>query len=661
MDRSSRRNGFVWAWGVAGAFLLFIYLPRSCNSDAFRGLHAGPAAARSGVSRASRAVRPQRSVVPASCSFAPPPVPLIQADSSAARPEVPHEESRPLAEPKRHVPRCLPTPAPGVQQVQTLGNGVRDRGGACSRSAAAGSRSSESDLDPPRFGSFVFEGKAGSRKRPAFRFADPPVRRLPSIDVTVNDAASDAAPTDAVLDMPSADELSRDMQQRKDRTEMGRVRRLPSLDGIDGIPQASPSSSSASPSKPSETSESEVGSEAMPPAAERATGAECSLSDKESSAASRSTGRAECGGHLSDRRILTAPPTNPRLACQAVGEASVESNLQRNKDSGDDREPLQLPASILPSGTVDVPQSISEPGSDRDKSSESWTPVSVPAAGLGAAGSAAARDTTFAVIARRVMVLSREAEDLASRGAYYAARAKMIKSLRIITQTLDSQKTGKHHSEALGRAKQAFREVGDFAPRGSLLEAELDVARIISAHRTKIFQDVNVEHLTPLAVRQKYLEYAQRQFAEACDGLPIGSYALYGVGRVYAVMARSDIDKQMLCLPKALTLHQAALLVDSNNVQAANELGVLLAEFGQLKDARRALRHALSIESRPEIWMNLAVVHQRLGESELALEARENGTLMASRQADQEPRNDNAGIKWVDPKTFSETRFWHLR
>ncbi|MFW6170912.1 MAG: hypothetical protein ACODAD_10520 [Planctomycetota bacterium] len=549
MDRSSRRNGIVWAWGVTGALLLFIYLPRSCNSDALRGLHEGPAAARSGVARASRALGPQRSVVPASCSFAPPPVPLLEADSSAGRAEVPDEEPRPVAEPKRHVPARLPTPAPDAQQIQTLGNGVGDRGGACSRSDPVGSRSSESDLDPPRFSSFVFEGNAGSRKRPALRFDVPRVRRVPSIDATVNDAASDTAPTDAVSDMPSADELPGDMQQLTDRPETERIRRLPSLDGM---PQASPASSSGGPFE-------------------------------------------------------------------------------------------------------------SEQGSDPDKSNERWTPVSVPSAGLDAAGSAAARDTTFAVIARRVMVLSHEAEDLASRGAYYAARAKMIKSLRIITQALDSQKTGKHHSEALGRAKQAFREVGDFAPRGSLLEAELDVARVISAHRTKVFQDVNVEHLTPLAVRQKYLEYAQRQFAEACDGLPIGSYALYGVGRVYAVMARADIDKQMLCLPKALTLHQAALLVDSNNVQAANELGVLLAEFGQLKDARRALRHALSIESRPEIWMNLAVVHQQLGESELALEARENGTLMASRQADQEQRNGDAGIKWVDPKTFSETRFWHLR
>lgn len=302
-----------------------------------------------------------------------------------------------------------------------------------------------------------------------------------------------------------------------------------------------------------------------------------------------------------------------------------------------------------------------ERGVDRGRSADSWSPVSIPAAGRDAADSTAEQDPTFAVIARRVMVLSRQAEDLASRGAYYAARAKMIESLRIITQALDSRKTGKRHSEALGRAKQAFREVGDFDPRGSVVDAELNVARIISGHRTKILRDVSVEHLTPLVVRQKYLEYAQRQFAEACDGLPIGSHALYGLGRVYAVMAHAEIDKQMLCLPKAVTLHQAALLVDSTNVQAANELGVLLARLGQLNDARRALRHAVSIESRSEIWMNLAAVHQRLGERELAREARENGTRMASRRNEQEPRNHDAGIKWVDPKTFSETRFWNLR
>ncbi len=286
-----------------------------------------------------------------------------------------------------------------------------------------------------------------------------------------------------------------------------------------------------------------------------------------------------------------------------------------------------------------------------------WTPVSVPIASLDASPGAtpSLRDTTFAVIDQRVRMLAHKAEGLASRGAYYAARADMIKALRVITQALDTQRGGTQHSDALARAMRAFEEAGDFAPRGSQLEGELNLAQIVGGHRTPILKDIDIDHMAPLIAQQKYLEYAQAQFAESCDDLPSGSFALYGLARIYTILEHAKMDSQVLCLPKAVTLHQAALLVDPNNAKAANELGVLLARFGQLDDARRVLQHALSISSEPEIWMNLAVVHQRLGQLGLAHQAREQGTLMAARQAPA-AQQGNAAVRWVDPKTFSEVR-----
>ncbi len=53
--------------------------------------------------------------------------------------------------------------------------------------------------------------------------------------------------------------------------------------------------------------------------------------------------------------------------------------------------------------------------------------------------------------------------------------------------------------------------------------------------------------------------------------------------------------------------------------------------------------------------MNVAVVHQRLGESELAQQAHRQGILMASRQVGG-AQTDAAAVKWVDPQTFSEVR-----
>ncbi len=271
-------------------------------------------------------------------------------------------------------------------------------------------------------------------------------------------------------------------------------------------------------------------------------------------------------------------------------------------------------------------------------------------------GAVAQGDEAFQVIARRVSELSRCAEDLASRGACFAARAEMIKALRTITQGLDTQLGVTTHSEALARAMRAFEEAGDFAPQGSQLEAELNLAQIVSGHRTTILKDMRVDDMAPLTAQQRYLEYAQEQFAIAGGKLPAASYALYGLARIYTVLDHAKLETQTLCLPKAVTLHQAALLVDASNAKAANELGVLLARFGQWEDARRVLQHAISIRPEPEIWHNVAIVHQRLGEIELAQQAYQQYELTASRQSGDPRAGRVESVQWVDPQTFSQVR-----
>ena len=261
-----------------------------------------------------------------------------------------------------------------------------------------------------------------------------------------------------------------------------------------------------------------------------------------------------------------------------------------------------------------------------------------------------------AVIARKVEALSRRAEDLASHGAYYAARAEMIKGLRTVTQSLDTQEGSRRHSEALASAMRAFREACDFAPRGSQLEAELDLRQMISGHRTAILKDENVDQLAPIIAQQRYLEYAQQQFVIACGEMPSASEALYGLARIYTVLENARLETQTLCLPKAVALHRAALLVNPHNSKAANELGVLLAQFGQLEDARRVLLHSVAIRPEPEAWHNLSVVHQRLGEADLARRALHECQSTASKRPSVDPPADVQSVQWVDAKTFSAAR-----
>jgi tetratricopeptide (TPR) repeat protein len=265
--------------------------------------------------------------------------------------------------------------------------------------------------------------------------------------------------------------------------------------------------------------------------------------------------------------------------------------------------------------------------------------------------------STLAVLDRNVTAITRRAEDLAARGAHFAARAEMIQALRAITQTLDANEGTREHSEALGRAMCAFQEAGDFAPRGSRLESDLDLAQVVSGHSTPVLKNENVNHLAPIAAQQWYLEYAQQQLAFAGGHLPSASQALYVLARIYTVLDKTQLETQMLCLPQAVALHQAALAVDPRNGRAANELGVLLVRFGQWEDARQVFLHSISVLPAPETWHNLSVVQARMGEVELARRAAEqSAAAVATQHRKQAPDVPVQSVHWVDPQTFSTVR-----
>ncbi len=232
----------------------------------------------------------------------------------------------------------------------------------------------------------------------------------------------------------------------------------------------------------------------------------------------------------------------------------------------------------------------------------------------------------------------------------------MIKALRVATQATDTEQGVATHSEALARGMRALEEAEDFAPRGSRLEADLDLEQLVTAHRTPVLKGESLDQLTPLAALQKYFTYAQRQLTEACSAVPATSEALFGLGRIYTVLDEASSTSQELNIPKAMAMQQAALLVCPENHQAANELGVLLARYGQLEDARRVLLHCLSIHPEPEAWHNLSVVHQRLGEKDLAHRARNEWELAVAQRQGQPQYTDLSPVRWVDAQEFSSAR-----
>jgi tetratricopeptide (TPR) repeat protein len=185
------------------------------------------------------------------------------------------------------------------------------------------------------------------------------------------------------------------------------------------------------------------------------------------------------------------------------------------------------------------------------------------------------------------------------------------------------------------------------------LEADLDLSSIIAGHRTPVLKHAAPESITALTALQRYYAFAQEQLTLAAGHEPAASQALYGLGKLTTVMAQRSPEARRLHGPKAIALYQAALAVNGGNSLAAHELGAMLAQFGQWQEAKQALLHGISISGSPAAWHNLAVVHDRLGEADLAAKARYEMNL--ARRTTGQPLGAAPQVEWLDPTTFAQT------
>lgn len=261
-------------------------------------------------------------------------------------------------------------------------------------------------------------------------------------------------------------------------------------------------------------------------------------------------------------------------------------------------------------------------------------------------------DEAMRAVQVRTSAMIAHAFGLARRGAHYSARAELIEVLRTLTQALDMHGGGPRHSEALARAFRAMREAEDFQPRGAALEANLDMQMLVDGHETPVLHDADASRISPLQALQRYYTYAQEQLIIAGGGQPGASLALYGLGRLQTIMQGRSAGLS-LEQPKAVVFHQAAMMVDPANYKAANELGVLLARWGQYAKARDVLIHSVRVAPRPRSWQNLAKVHEQLQEHDLARRALYEAQL-AARGAAGDDRD--SPVRWVDPQVLADQR-----
>lgn len=258
-------------------------------------------------------------------------------------------------------------------------------------------------------------------------------------------------------------------------------------------------------------------------------------------------------------------------------------------------------------------------------------------------------DAQLGVVAEQARVQIEEGIGLAERGAFFSARSNFVNALRTIAQTLDGESPSPVHAEALAMGLDALKEADDFAGRGDVRAAGVDVAIVAAGHRTPALTKEQAASATPNDAMRAYYSFAAEALSRCGGSSETAAEALFQLGKLQALLAEEDDLGSTAAIPRSTALYHAALAVSPRHARAGNELGFLLAKSGDYAHARAMLQRAVASEPLAEAWHNLAIVHERLGETDLAAQARDRFTAIAAVQggAGASPR-----VTWVAPETM---------
>lgn len=267
-------------------------------------------------------------------------------------------------------------------------------------------------------------------------------------------------------------------------------------------------------------------------------------------------------------------------------------------------------------------------------------PIGQPAAALASA-------PTNPELTNQLLPAVQRGYNLAQHGAFFAARTEFIQVLRRVAQAKDTGAGSDDHARALAAGLRALDEAEDFIPAGVQLEAELDVRKMASSHRTPVLKDYPEEVLPQEAVLM-YHAYAEQELSIAARGERAGSMALYGLGKVDARQAeRHDDDVQFV--RSAMTMYSAALDACPDNHMAANELGVLLCRTGHPADAVERFKRVIDLAPNAIAYHNLAIAEQKLGLAGQAAANEQESQRLAALDRSAGAVSRRAGVEWVSP------------
>jgi tetratricopeptide (TPR) repeat protein len=217
--------------------------------------------------------------------------------------------------------------------------------------------------------------------------------------------------------------------------------------------------------------------------------------------------------------------------------------------------------------------------------------------------------------------------DLAQRGATYSAISEFQSVLGLCALELDARNGSTSHRDALRQGLIALDEADQFGGEQVDWRDSADVRRIAVGHLTPVLNQPGQPPIDSIQAVQAYYVFAEQRLAYACQGLPGASMAFYGLGRTITVPGMHVPH----ATGKAALYHRVALEVAPQNVLSANELGVLLAQHGELEGAEQLLQYCVAVEPNPQTYQNLSIVYARKGDQHASQAAQAAGEALAAR------------------------------
>ena len=250
--------------------------------------------------------------------------------------------------------------------------------------------------------------------------------------------------------------------------------------------------------------------------------------------------------------------------------------------------------------------------------------------------------------AARAMRHVEQGNTMARRGATATAHGEFIQALVAIADGRDSVSTRNTHNVALKTAIQILDEVRDFYTDNTTGSSVADSSFVVGTHICGVVSAEQARSLTKTEIRERYLSGIRDNFYAACGEDKIAASALSSLGKLHSIKLNESGSPQECEWNIAMTLLSTALRCDHQDARSANEMGVLLVKVGDYPQAKQMFQISLRIQPNVATWRNLAWLHTKLGELELAALAEQEAGLVASAAS----ANGVGLVQWIDPQSF---------